>query len=233
MRLLIVDDVAAMRSFLRLALSSLNGEIDEAADGVEALRLLTHTRYDLVFLDLNLPLLDGLKVLSKVRAESAHPSTPVIVVSTVTDPETLARATALGAIHVLAKPVDAFRLLDAAREVLRMAESPRADERRSTRRLRFAVTMTFSGDSELIEASTHDISATGAFIMTDRVKPLGMPGRAVFSVPHLNAPVEVEFNVVHIRTIRVGTLPPGMGIRFINVSPQTQMRVFELLASPA
>src|SRR5438477_12569733 len=107
-----------MRRFLQMALASLReASIEEAGDGVQALRLLTENRYDLVLLDLNLPLLDGMKVLTKLRSsEPATRKTPVIIVSTVHDEELLARVRSLGSVHILPKPAEAFRLLDMSRE---------------------------------------------------------------------------------------------------------------------
>jgi two-component system chemotaxis response regulator CheY len=233
MRILIVDDVPIMRRFLRTILTQLDAQIDEAGDGVQALQLLTRSQYDLVFLDLNLPLLDGMKVLSRLSTEAPQQRPPIIVISTVSDPETIARATALGAVYVMGKPVDSFRVLDAAREVLRLPESPPADERRSSRRIRIAVALKFGGAGEAVEASTYDMSASGAFIVTNDFHPLGAVGRATFLVPHLPDPVEIDFEVMHVRTVEVGVRTAGMGIRFVNVSPETQARVFEILSSPA
>ena len=57
-----------MRRFLQMALASLReASIEEAGDGVQALRLLTENRYDLVLLDLNLPLLDPFPSASRLR----------------------------------------------------------------------------------------------------------------------------------------------------------------------
>jgi two-component system chemotaxis response regulator CheY len=233
MRVLIVDDVPAMRMFLRMVLSSLHAEVDDAADGLEALWLLAHVRYDLVLLDLNLPLLDGMKVLSRINAESSPKKPAVIIVSTTSDSEMLARAQSLGAAHVLSKPVDPVRLLEAARAALHLTQSANTVGRRARRRVRLAAQITFSGEDNPLDAKTFDISVGGAFIESDHINPPGMLGKAVFTAPHLKAPVELDFGVVHVRSASVGALPVGMGIRFVNVTPQLQKQIFALLASPA
>jgi two-component system chemotaxis response regulator CheY len=233
MRFLIVDDVPAMRMFLRTVLSSLRAAIDEASDGVEALWLLANVRYDLVLLDLNLPLLDGMKVLARVHAGSAQHHPPVIIVSTISDSATLARAKSLGAIQVLSKPIDSVALLDTVRAAVRVPESGNSGARRARRRVRLSAQIRFSGDDEAVDATTFDISAGGAFIVSEHINPPGMVGKAVFTAPHLNAPVEVDFGVVHVRATAVGALPVGMGIRFVNVTSQLQKELFKLLASPA
>jgi two-component system chemotaxis response regulator CheY len=232
MRFLVVDDVPAVRMFLRSVLSSFRAEIDEAADGLRAVQLLTQSQYDLAFLDLNLPLLDGMKVLSTVRAESPRHQTPVIVISTVSDPGTLARASALGAVHVMPKPIDASRLLDAAREVLGLPTPPQ-HERRTSPRLHLSVEIRFDDAVGVVEASTLDMSVSGAFIVTERMRPLGSRGKTVFRVPHLETSFEAEFEVVHLRTVRIGDLPMGMGIRFVDLSPEERTRLLKVLGSRA
>jgi hypothetical protein len=85
----------------------------------------------------------------------------------------------------------------------------------------------------VVEASTLDLSASGAFIVTDRMSPLGARGDAVFRLPDSQESFEAEFEVVHLRTVRIGDLPPGMGIRFAELSPTARTRLSKLLGWPA
>src|SRR5206468_387432 len=66
-RLLLVDDDAAQRTTTRHKLQPLGAEIDQAADGERALEALARQNYDLVLLDLNMPLLDGYAVARSIR----------------------------------------------------------------------------------------------------------------------------------------------------------------------
>jgi two-component system chemotaxis response regulator CheY len=233
-RVLVVDDVPAMRRFLQMALASLReASIEEAGDGVQALRLLTENRYDLVLLDLNLPLLDGMKVLAKLRSsEPATRRTPVIIVSTVHDEELLARARSLGSVHILPKPVEAFRLLALLRELLHPPESTaQTYERRQGRRRHLSVALRF-GDDEVVDAQSWDISATGAFFATEHLKPVGSRLSATLYLPHLDHPVQLECEVVHIRLSWIGVLPVGMGVKFVNTTAEVQRHILRVLASP-
>ena len=67
MRILVVEDEAKVSSFLLEGLRAEKFVADLAEDGHQALDLLTGTRYDLILLDLNIPKLDGLGVLTRVR----------------------------------------------------------------------------------------------------------------------------------------------------------------------
>jgi two-component system chemotaxis response regulator CheY len=106
-RVLIVEDSAAMRQLLALAVGRLpEVAIDEAADGVAALKLLRGgATYDLVFLDLHMPVMDGLKLLGALRGEPAAAGTVVAVVTTSENAETERQARALGARYFMRKPV--------------------------------------------------------------------------------------------------------------------------------
>jgi two-component system chemotaxis response regulator CheY len=105
LRILIVEDSTAMRQLLALAVRKYGAEAVEAPDGLAALKLLSHERFDLVFVDLNMPILDGMKLIQKVRANEALASTCVCVVTTESAKATEEHARALGANYFLRKPV--------------------------------------------------------------------------------------------------------------------------------
>jgi CheY-like chemotaxis protein len=77
-RILIVDDEAAIRKFVRIGLTAQQCEVIEAENGAEGLRMLTARDPDLVILDLGLPDVDGQEVIDAIRAVSAA---PIIVLS--------------------------------------------------------------------------------------------------------------------------------------------------------
>jgi two-component system chemotaxis response regulator CheY len=108
-RVLIVEDSPAMRQLLALAIGRIpDAAIDEVADGMAALKLLRASGtapYALVFLDLNLPVMDGLKLLGMMRNEPSMAATTVAVVTTAESPEVERQARALGARFFVRKPV--------------------------------------------------------------------------------------------------------------------------------
>ncbi len=78
-RVLVVDDEEDVRLLLSAHLSAAGYEVRCAADGVEALHVLSTSRPDVIFLDVMMPGLDGFAVLKAMRALPAHARTPVIV----------------------------------------------------------------------------------------------------------------------------------------------------------
>jgi len=123
---LIVDDEPHVRVFLRLLLQELGiQKIWEAKDGTEALALTAQHRPELVLLDMNLPVLNGLEVLTQLAA--AQPELPVIVVSSQNAMKTVLECRKLGAIAYVLKHAsknEALSMLGAALDGLEDEEQP-------------------------------------------------------------------------------------------------------------
>jgi two-component system invasion response regulator UvrY len=116
MNILIVDDHAIVRAGLRRLLRGLfDGEVLEAATGREALALARGRSLDLVLLDLNLPELGGLELLS--RLATVAPSLPVLVLSMHAEPLYVTRAMEAGARGYVSKNVAPDELVTAIKQV--------------------------------------------------------------------------------------------------------------------
>ena len=109
-KILIVEDSPAMRQLLVLAVRKRAGvEVQEAPDGLAALKLLATAHFDLVFVDLNMPVLDGMKLIKRVRESETALGTDrvrICVVTTEAAQATEDQARALGADYFVRKPVN-------------------------------------------------------------------------------------------------------------------------------
>ncbi|MBL8972949.1 MAG: response regulator, partial [Myxococcales bacterium] len=77
---LVVEDSPPMRKMIVFALSRIKGlVVAEADDGVDALRRLAGTKYDLIITDINMPILDGLKLVKRLRADESYMHVPIII----------------------------------------------------------------------------------------------------------------------------------------------------------
>lgn len=103
-RVLVVDDSATMRQLLVITARRHGAQVDEAADGLEALKRLATAHYDLLFVDLNMPVLDGLKLIRRVRDDPSNAKTVICVVTSQEAHELDEQVRALGAQHILRKP---------------------------------------------------------------------------------------------------------------------------------
>lgn len=116
---LIVEDSPTMRQLLVFSLRRLKEcRIVEAVDGVDALKKLTSERIDLVITDINMPMMDGLKLISLIRANARTKSIPIIIVTTEGAEEDRKRGLALGANAYIAKPIQPSDLLKAIASLL-------------------------------------------------------------------------------------------------------------------
>lgn len=103
---LVVDDSAAIRTVIRGILEDLRFEVSEASNGLEALDLCRKRMPDVVLLDWNMPVMDGLEFLGVLRAQAAGQQAKVIFCSTVRDAEQIVQAMIAGASEYLVKPFD-------------------------------------------------------------------------------------------------------------------------------
>ncbi len=120
-RILIVEDSPTMRQLLRFALRRLPGvEVVEASDGMDGLRKVTSDAFDLALVDINMPVMDGLKLISLIRGEERLAEMPIAVITTEGAQEDRERAIALGANEYLTKPIQAQQVLSVAKSLLKI-----------------------------------------------------------------------------------------------------------------
>lgn len=116
--ILIVDDDPAVQMTIRLLLERAGYHVTVAGDGRKALALFEASQFDLLFLDIFMPGMDGLETMRHIRARA--PAIPIIVMSgrsatpdAYAEPDFLKMATKLGAVASLQKPFRADALLAA------------------------------------------------------------------------------------------------------------------------
>ncbi|MBX7083391.1 MAG: response regulator [Nannocystaceae bacterium] len=123
---LVVEDSPPMRKMIVFALSRVRGlTVVEADDGVDALRRIASTKFDIIITDINMPILDGLKLVKRLRADEAYRDVPIIIITTEGAEEDRQRALALGATAYITKPIQAPQVIELVREVLGLSEARR------------------------------------------------------------------------------------------------------------
>ena len=118
-RILVVDDESAIRETMRMILEYEGHEVLTAGSGPEALTAAERDSPDLVFLDIKMPGIDGLEVLSRLRG--LNEALPVVMVSAHGTASTALDAGRLGAFRFIEKPLSKDYVLDAVREGLDLA----------------------------------------------------------------------------------------------------------------
>ena len=116
---LVVDDSAAMRKQLGWALQRVFGMSPvEATDGADAWRKLSAGRFDIVITDINMPIMDGLKLVSLMKSNPLYKEIPVVIITTEGAAEDRDKGLALGARAYIPKPIQTNNLLKVVREIL-------------------------------------------------------------------------------------------------------------------
>jgi two-component system, chemotaxis family, chemotaxis protein CheY len=174
MRILIVDDSVPTRRFIHrvVELTGLNfTHFEEAGNGVEALERLAGNDFELILIDINMPVMNGEEFLAAMRAMPGYEQIPVVAISTDATVERIARMRCLGANGYITKPFTPEALRDQLDKVLKrgegdIVESPAAangsvaDLLRSCAR-QVLETMFFSTVEDDLEAPARDEGLSG------------------------------------------------------------------------
>ena len=117
-KILTVDDAKTVRLLVQQALAAYDCEVSEAANGFNALFLMERALPDLILLDVNMPVMGGLEMLTMMRSNPVLKAIPVIMLTSPADHAVLDELTALGVSGTLPKPFHAPTLLEKIRAVL-------------------------------------------------------------------------------------------------------------------
>ena len=115
--ILTVDDSASVRQMVKFTLSQAGYGVLEAVDGADALARLTQP-VNLVITDLNMPNLDGIGLIRRIRANPACKGVPIVMLTTESQPARKLEGKAAGATAWIVKPFDAQQLVAVVKRVL-------------------------------------------------------------------------------------------------------------------
>ena len=120
---LVVEDSPTMRQLIVFALRRLQTlKVTEADDGIDALKKIQAEKFDILITDINMPIMDGLKLVSLVRKDANHKDIPIIIITTEGAQEDRQRALALGANAYITKPIQAPQVINTVKELLHLTE---------------------------------------------------------------------------------------------------------------
>jgi two-component system, chemotaxis family, chemotaxis protein CheY len=221
MRILIVDDSLTIRSMIRRSLADMPGvDMADASNGMEALAQITRRRFDLVVLDMNMPLMDGLETLEAIRASPDYAALPVVMLTSEKSEALVRRLVELRITDFLNKPLTPEILSHRfPRLIARLAEGGRvAVEGESLGHRMLIVEQDPDRRHFLVSALTGRYKTTEADSAAAALQICvgeGTPRfEAVLIGPHVGLP-PVEMFVAKLRSLPGG--PPG---RLIGLLPK-------------
>lgn len=116
-KVLTVDDSRTMREMVAFTLKGAGYEVVEAGDGQQALSVLAANKVDLIIADLNMPIMDGLTLIRRVRSSPAHRTLPILMLTTESDERKKAEGRSAGATGWIVKPFNPEKLISVVQKV--------------------------------------------------------------------------------------------------------------------
>jgi two-component system chemotaxis response regulator CheY len=112
-RVLVVDDGATNRSFIKTYLLLRNFEVETAEDGLEGFQKAQSSTFDLIFSDIEMPNMNGIEFLREVKKLPNYQKVPVVILSSLTKESIKQETKSLGALYYMEKPFDDAKMTEA------------------------------------------------------------------------------------------------------------------------
>jgi uncharacterized protein (TIGR02266 family) len=215
--ILLVDDVNLIIQLEKSCLRHLPVNILVARNGQEALEMIRQQRPDLIYMDLNMPVMDGPTCCAVIKADPEFNTIPIVMVTTAGREEDEARCRQAGCDDFLTKPIDQQLFLEKGRKFLEDFERrlPRVECRTQV-----AVSQNGSGQNGV----TADISVGGLYVAADQSLPRESAVDLAFSLPGDDASQSI---VAKGRVVwengstdqKKAYYPPGFGVEFTEIDP--------------
>jgi CheY-like chemotaxis protein len=156
-RLLVVDHDPASLGLMTEVFASLQTNVCPISDSQKAAILVNQERFDGIFLDIELPDLDGFQLAQLVRQSAWNKSTPIVVVTAREQRDTMHQSFAMGATFFLPKPIDRLELAG----LLRTVKSPLHENRRQYTRVPLQTEVVCSVGARTLAGMTWNLSQGG------------------------------------------------------------------------
>lgn len=108
--ILVAEDSDSIRKFVTLALRMKGYKVVTAVDGMDALEKFHQEKFDMIITDLNMPNIDGYKLIETIRANPENKDLPIIILSSLSSDEDVHKGLSLGANSYLIKPFNTKRI---------------------------------------------------------------------------------------------------------------------------
>ncbi len=215
LKVMVVDDEPEVLNSIGGMLESLGCQVRKMDDSREGAKWLEKERFDGIFLDVEMPHLDGLELTKLIRRSTLNRTAPVVILAGSDDLETMRKGFKAGATCFAAKPLDQQRLYG----LIKAMRGPMLQARRRHVRLPFWTTVkcrtgTQPGDQFVSKSLT--ISESGMSLETSIVVGQEQELELEFSMPDMDNPIRVKARVVR-------SLGPGLvGVEFLNLGTKNQ-----------
>jgi DNA-binding response OmpR family regulator len=119
-KILTVDDSKTIRMIVKKAFKPYNCELYEGENGVEGLAIAAKEQPDLIILDITMPVMTGIEMLGKLKAESDLKDIPVIMLTAESGKENVMQIVKMGVKDYIVKPFKGEQLIERAKNILKL-----------------------------------------------------------------------------------------------------------------
>ena len=218
LKLLVVEDDIANLELMTEVFTSLKAEVRPISDSEKAVGVVNQEKFDGIFLDLEMPNLNGFDLARLIRKSSWNKSTPIIIVTGRDDRQTMQDAFAIGATFFLQKPVDRQKLS----ALFRTVSGGMLENRRKYTRAPIQADVTCTVGSRTFRGVSWNLSQGGMQVEVGGLKPKDAV-RLSFQLPVSGVTIDAAGIVVWANEKR-------QGIQFTNVSAQSQQSIRQFIA---
>ena len=219
LKLLVVEDNLASLELMTEVFTSLKAEVRPISDSQKAVEVVNHEKFDGIFLDLEMPNLDGFDLARLVRKSSWNRSTPIIIVTGREEAQTMRDAFAIGATFFLQKPVDRQKLST----LFRTVSGGMIENRRKSTRVPIQTDVSCTVGSRTLRGTSWNLSQGGMQVEVGGLKPK--------DAIRLSLRLPVSGVVIDVAGVVVWGNATRQGIQFTSVSAQTQQSILEFIAA--
>jgi len=218
LKLLVVEDNLASLELMTEVFTSLKADVRPISDSEEAVSAVNQEKFDGIFLDLEMPKLNGFELARLIRKSSWNKSTPIVIVTGRDGRQTMQDAFALGATFFLQKPVDRQKLS----VLFRTVSGGMLENRRKYTRVPIQADVACAVGSRAIRGVCWNLSQGGMQVDAGGLRPKDVV-RLSFQLPISAVTVDAAGIVVWANEQR-------QGIQFTNVSAQSQQSIRQFIA---
>lgn len=211
--LLLVEDDTANLELMSEVFSSLSARVRPISDSTRADALIRQEKFDGIFMDLDMPKLDGLELAARARVSSWNKLTPIVIITGRSGPGVMRQAFSRGANFFIQKPVDRQKL----KRLFRTVRGSLDERRRNSFRVPMQTELECRHGSRSMRGRSWNLSLGGMQIEAPGLEP-GMSVVIVFSLPMSSKLVEIAGTVMWAKGER-------QGIRFTDLSEQSHLEI--------
>jgi CheY-like chemotaxis protein len=213
LKLLVVEDDRECLELMTEVFTSLKAEVRPLSDSQEAAALLDHEKFDGIFLDVEMPKLDGLQLAQRIRQSSWNKSTPIVIVTGREQRDTMNQCFETGATFFLQKPIDRQKLS----RLFRTVRGPIVENRRRHVRVPLQTEVTCLVGSRTLRGRTWNVGRGGIQVEVDFLRP-GDKVRLTLTLPKSGVVVDGFGEVIWVKDKR-------QGIAFTKMNAENQQRI--------